>query len=76
MDQVTETFNRAMRAAAGVACFMLAVFLVYRGNVETDPHHAMLVPVMCVLTALVLCATGLAVMLRAMNGREMEQSGF
>lgn len=72
MDQVTETFNRAMRAAAGVACFMLAVFLVYRGNTQSDTHYAMLVPVMCVLTALVLSATGLAVLLRAMSEHEVE----
>lgn len=62
---LNETYLRAKRALTAVGCFLAAVFLVYRGNSFTNGNDfALIVPIMCVFTALSLAATGLALILR------------
>lgn len=70
-----EYFIRTQRTVAALACFLGAVFLVYRGNnFGTGNDFSLLVPVMCVLTALSLFATGIGLMLRS-SQKAAEDSG-
>jgi hypothetical protein len=62
---LNEYYLRAKRTLSAVGCFLAAVFLVYRGNsFYSGSDFSLLVPVMCVFTALPLAATGLALILR------------
>jgi hypothetical protein len=62
-----EVVARGFRWAFVAMCLVLSVVLVWRGNTFIDKMSGptMTVPVMCVLAALSVAATGLAVAFRA-----------
>lgn len=62
--QFNTYYNKVKQVLIAVACFASAMFLVYRGNTFNSADYCLVIPVMCMGTALFLCATGLAVALR------------
>jgi hypothetical protein len=69
MDQFRETFretfDRARRVVYASACFLASVFVVHKGHTFEAADFALIVPVMCVGTGLVLSILGLAVFVKS-----------
>lgn len=63
---ITEQYIRFKRLAAPLGCFVAAIFMIYRGHTfgNNGTEFSLIVPVMCVMTALSLLVTGLALALR------------
>lgn len=59
-----ELYERARRIVISTACFIVAAYLVYRGQTVDPTQFSTIVPVMLVLTALTVAATGLVLVLR------------
>lgn len=65
-----ELLDRVRRATLALICFVVAAFLVHRGNTFEGANFAFIVPVMCVGTALCLTILGLAVFVREKTAAE------
>ena len=58
---MTNTMEKVVRIAKFIACFAIAVIVVWRGNVYNDPHCPSALPqIMCAVFAITITFTGFA----------------
>jgi hypothetical protein len=70
LSKASACYGKIRQGVLASGCFVGAMALVYRGNTFSPSDYTMVIPLMCVGTALALCATGLAIALR---GNEQAQ---
>ncbi len=64
MQQFNEIYERTRRITISAACFIVAAYLIYRGQNIEPAHFSAIVPLMLISTAFTVAATGLVIALR------------